>query len=633
MSKSRPSNETFCAALGVLLLVVTTSAPAVSAATEGPVRPELDLVLIPPSLVTDRIVLDVRAALWNRGEAARTYDVAVYLNRETPENLLHRERVTVAAGKAAAAGFRWPTRDHAGKHEMLLICRSGDQVLRTRRPLEIIASKTRSTRRIGGAWVEFYHWSEREGYLWNGEIKRMTDAEWREVPKAMHETGMNVIIIQDSLRHFDRPWHRYEPHNFATRPFTGKAMYPSRIFDRAHDAGLLAAADPVEAMMSTADELGMSVFVGVGNYAFFDFGPHSLEWHKRVARELWELYGHHRSFYGWYVTEEKDGGLGNEEERREIIDFFKEFTPYVRSLAPGKPVMLATNSNAVLSAEAAYAELLPQLDIIAPFGFHRLPGGMEAAAALQQWCDDGGSHLWMDVEVFLFDQRGGLYPRPIEQIVGDLLQYDNFEQISCYSFTGLMNAPWQTRKPGGEATVKLFRDYAKFLDEGPRQLTVAHAAKGKPVALAHGCDPRYPGCGPATLTDGRRATANYLDRGWQGFEHTDVEATVDLGQAVAMNEIGVSFLQHTTGGIYLPERMAVSLSDDGKTFRPAGEVKHDVAKSRVGPLIQTLTVDGRGAPARYVRVVAKSGGQWLFVDEITVNRLKLKRIKPDASQQ
>jgi hypothetical protein len=24
----------------------------------------------------------------------------------------------------------------------------------------------------------------------------------------------------------------------------------------------------------------------------------------RIARELWQRYGHHRSFYGWYLTHE-----------------------------------------------------------------------------------------------------------------------------------------------------------------------------------------------------------------------------------------------------------------------------------------------------------------------------------------
>ena len=66
------------------------------------------------------------------------------------------------------------------------------------------------------------------------------------------------------------------------------------------------------------DRLGMHVLPGVGTYAFFDFTPASLEWHKQVAAELWERYGHHPSFYGWYISDEKDGGLGTDEERREM---------------------------------------------------------------------------------------------------------------------------------------------------------------------------------------------------------------------------------------------------------------------------------------------------------------------------
>ena len=141
---------------------------------------------------------------------------------------------------------------------------------------------------------------------------------------------------------------------------------------------------------------------------------------SRSREELWERYGHHPSFYGWYVSDEKDGGLGSAEERREIVAFFREFTPFARSLAADKPVMLAINSYHFRGAEETYRELLPHLDIICPFGFHRMPpddlSGEEAATLMQSLCDAAGTHLWMDVESFVFRNGVELHPRAIQGI-------------------------------------------------------------------------------------------------------------------------------------------------------------------------------------------------------------------------
>ena len=60
---------------------------------------------------------------------------------------------------------------------------------------------------------------------------------------------------------------------------------------------------------SEADKLNISVMLK-GLFAYFDFTSESLEWHKRVAKELWDKYGHHPSFYAFYVPEER-GSLDN----------------------------------------------------------------------------------------------------------------------------------------------------------------------------------------------------------------------------------------------------------------------------------------------------------------------------------
>jgi len=124
--------------------------------------------------------------------------------------------------------------------------------------------------------------------------------------------------------------------------------------------------------------------------------------------------------------------------------------------------MLATNSHNVRSAQAAYAKLLPYLDILCPFGFHRKPKndltGEQVAAMLQKLCDIASSHLWMDMEVFDFEHGApgtldALVSRPIKGLLSDLHRFPNFEKIICYQFPGLISSPDMSIKPGGENTM------------------------------------------------------------------------------------------------------------------------------------------------------------------------------------
>jgi hypothetical protein len=311
--------------------------------------------------------------------------------------------------------------------------------------------------------VDLYHHDPAEGKPFDEELGKMTDAQWRELVRAMHEVDQNLLVITMMFQNFT---HRGR-HKIETEGYHGKAYYPSRLFPGRMP---IVAPDPLEAILSEADRLGMQVMPGIGMYAFFDFTAGSLRWHKQVAAELWERYGHHPSFFGWYVSEEKDGSLGDAEERRELVAFFREFTAHVRRLAPDRPVMLAPNCFHLRGAEPAYRELLPHLDIICPFGFHRMPAGdlrgEEAAALMQSLCDAAGCHLWMDLESFVFRNGAELHPRPIPGLVSDFSRFPNFEKTLHYQFPGLMCAPWMSRKPGGDAAVNLYNDYRRFLEGG-----------------------------------------------------------------------------------------------------------------------------------------------------------------------
>jgi hypothetical protein len=140
----------------------------------------------------------------------------------------------------------------------------------------------------------------------------------------------------------------------------------------------------------------------------------------------------------------------------------------VRRLAPDKPVMLAPNCFNLRGAEETYKRLLPDVDILCPFGYHRMPEsdlrGEEAATLMQSLCDETDCHLWMDVESFVFRDDGALVPRPIAGLIDDFTRFPNFEKILHYEFPGMMSGPGMSRQPGGPASKKLYAEYREYLN-------------------------------------------------------------------------------------------------------------------------------------------------------------------------
>lgn len=448
----------------VLLIIVFLA--ALSCCREGNY---LGLTLIPPGTVTDKVDLDIRAGIVNNSDEESDYDVELYLKYGDVDSLLQKRSLKLNAQESVCVSHALATEHLSGEEcEVVLKVKSnGSSVNHISKRFKVIESEIRSTRLIDGAWTGIYHWSEEEGRHWNDDIRELTDNQWKEMVGSMHEVGMDVIVIQEVFRNNDY----VGEHGTTVGNYRGRAFYPSCLYPGRMP---VAASDPVEAILSRADELEMSVFVGVGMFAWFDFTEESLEWHKNVAEELWERYGAHRSFYGFYISEECAGNLYNSERtddmrrarKKEIVGFFREFKKFTAGFAPDKPVMLATNSMGVPDGADAYPALLENLDILCPFGFARMPDGdltgKQAAEMLQGFCDEAGAHLWFDLEAFLFNPDMSLYPRPIDEIVHDLTLFDNFEKVLCYQFPGVFSNPALSFRVGEERTVQLYKDYQTY---------------------------------------------------------------------------------------------------------------------------------------------------------------------------
>lgn len=161
---------------------------------------------------------------------------------------------------------------------------------------------------------------------------------------------------------------------------------------------------------------------------------------------------------------------------------------------------------------------------------------------------------------------------------------------------------------------------------------IRHAALGKPVHLTTLPDPRYPAFGEVSLTDGEVAGNDFLAPEWLGFHGEDLEAVIDLGAATEIRSVNLRCLQNTQLGIYLPARVEVALSQDGKNYQAGPVVKNDMSLKEPGPLVRPFRMEMKTQNARFVKVRAvnireipasQSGAgkkAWLFVDEILINQ-------------
>lgn len=149
---------------------------------------------------------------------------------------------------------------------------------------------------------------------------------------------------------------------------------------------------------------------------------------------------------------------------------------------------------------------------------------------------------------------------------------------------------------------------------------VEHLALGKKVTYNAPYWENYPAAGEATLTDGLRGGWNYNDQLWQGFVTKGrVDVVIDLEKETPIHSVVADFMQICGPEVFMPERVVISVSNDGKEFTQLAEIKHEVVRDDA-VTFKNFGWEGE-ASARYIRYQAlasdKFGGV-LFTDEIVV---------------
>jgi len=141
--------------------------------------------------------------------------------------------------------------------------------------------------------------------------------------------------------------------------------------------------------------------------------------------------------------------------------------------------------------------------------------------------------------------------------------------------------------------------------------------------------PSYHAGGAEALIDGARGAHNWRLGGWHGYQGTDFEAIVDLGETTQINYLGAGFVQDIRSWIWMPKEVNFYYSVDGINFKEVKNIKNTIPSDEYEILQQDLS-SKVNCKARYIKVKAKnfgkipewhlgSGGEaFIFIDEIII---------------
>ncbi|MBR5745638.1 MAG: DUF4855 domain-containing protein [Clostridia bacterium] len=142
----------------------------------------------------------------------------------------------------------------------------------------------------------------------------------------------------------------------------------------------------------------------------------------------------------------------------------------------------------------------------------------------------------------------------------------------------------------------------------------------KKYKLSKPASPTYPDTLNAELTDGVLAaeSPSYTDNRFCGFNGKgSFTVTVDLeNDSKRLNAFEISYLSVDTAGIYIPEAVGVSGSNNNSDFTPIGDFQLPPFSDLT---VQKVVLDlEKEVEYRYIRFTVTSGSSWVFFDEVTV---------------
>jgi hypothetical protein len=309
---------------------------------------------------------------------------------------------------------------------------------------------------ISGSWFEFQHHATVEGVDWNPACARFTCAQWEAKIKEIADVGMEYLVLMATAQYY-------------------RAFYDTQIFPKWQ----LGCPDPMETVLSAADQYGIKFFIGGGFYGDWESpkilsDPVAAKKRLQAIEEIAKRYAHHRSFYGWYWPNE---AFIDRHYSEEFIRYVNTCSRLARQLTPQARIMIAPYGTRVAVPDDKYVKQLDSMDVdIVAYqdevGVRKSKVSETSAfyAGLKKAHDRAQkAAIWADMEIFEFEgavYKSALLPASFDRVRRQMEAVSPWvDTILVYQYQGMMNKPDSPAFAGSPASTVLYTDYMNWLKE------------------------------------------------------------------------------------------------------------------------------------------------------------------------
>lgn len=452
--------------LAVGLAGLALAAPGAAADRPVAAPPRASFTVVPPGPVGERARVELRLAVRNDSPRARSYRVAFYLDRFEMRRRIAECTMEAAPGGWALARAWWPAAGHSGRRLLRYRVESEGAARSGAERIEVLRSDGAAPPLLAGAWIE-------PGAVLQtcrGKDAAETERNVRKSVDAMAALGMRTLIVA-----YVEAWGTfYFPSSVEFHDAEAKRM------SRGRDCPF----DVIGTLLSQADRHDMRVMLGVGRS-----GDTNLLWEfdkpgwtarnaaalaiaRRVAGDLWRLYGRHRSFYGWYSTHEMNDLARSSAYLNPLADF-------CHALSPDRPFLTAPAGTPIITKESLAAS---KVDIFAyqdavgtgyvPHVYTWQPERRIAMldTLFREYADlhrGSGKHLWADLEVWEMDGKSGYsnaYPAAFSRVRRQIAIESRYaEALTAYAWHGYLQAPGGQGASADPRAVRLYEAYREHV--------------------------------------------------------------------------------------------------------------------------------------------------------------------------
>ena len=406
---------------------------------------------------------------------------------------------------------------------------------------------------ITGSWVNLFYQDQRNRFSNPQDIDCTNPALWRAKMCEMHSMGIEYAVIMAVANE-------------------GKACYPSQLMPHAYAHRQ----SPVDAIIASADSLGMKVFLSIGWAKDQDDNLRNkatLRRQLQIMSELARIYGNRQSFYGWYLPVEDCLGPVLSDHAVEAVN---SLVAQAHSITPGKKTLISPYGFFRCDfADPRFAAQIERLkvDIIAyqdEVGCVRqpypMPQLMQAWKEMKRIHDRTNIEFWANCELFTWtddtnSRSSALVPAAMPRVISQLVaaSQGGVSRIISFMTCGIWDLATHGFALGDPLTAQsAARQYMSWRNGDPLLRTLEQSMCGTLPNLL----PRQT---HGALTDGVTALEDPSDKAWQRFDAGTHRITLDAQPNA--KRLFIRLLNSTKSKLFAPEQITLSaITEDGDTL-------------------------------------------------------------------